>query len=832
MTAPGPRGTKAKRLDPFLMRVVVMVDEATEPGISDDEGERKRVELVNIVLDRGLEKSSLPTPITAITGGQAVAFALRKRLKSEDEVAVLNTLTLLDELMRTCPYFYRFIANEKFFRRLWRFVVPDYKNGVKSMIPIFGKARIHQGMRGGGSEISERVRILIRAWAEELSVMHNGRYDPDAGFLIERYNNKRSRVAFPEVPRTPLPWVCPVGRSSTEFLRSGASSRRGGSSKEEKITMTLAEVENTVNLFVNLVENAASVNELKEEVCADMAERCSYIKENLSRMSMNMSKEEELTRAIAISETLEKALGQYKSSLENGHIVRNIPTVDTISLQSEDEGYDDLDRNGDSSHSLDRYNGPGRSDPRPREPEQRSRRYSESSDHSSGALDGYDVRDRSYRPRERSYSPAPPQRTASSEKRRPSNLTTEKRSRRPPAKSPLNRRQKSDSDLPKLAKEKKKAASASTKKKEGLIQIPDEEAEDSSEEDLEQTNDGSFAILAERYSAQKSSRKEKSTSSSRSRKQNGDFAPKPSAQPSASPDNAANTSSSSMPPLPAAGVNPGAMYHSTGPGGMGYNPMMMVPNPYAMYGSVGQVPMPADPMGMYGAYQTVNPAMYYNTVNPQMYASHHMQMIPGMQTPTAYSTPGAQTPAIQNTPAQSPQLQSMSHQSPPQKSATQSTPQQALLQQASVPPQSPLLKAGGQLQTQAPMSNPGMTAMAMPGQPMSSFYASAPGQNPMMAQGSFPFMMQPASAPAPFPQVTQGDMSRTPSGMVPQAPQQTEADAQAAVYHSAMQQAAAAYHAAANAYRSVSGQAPIGAPSQALPGPQPPAEQSSSAEGQ
>lgn len=819
------------------MRIVVKVDEATEPGISEEEGERKRIELVNIVLDRGLDKAGIPSPVSPITGGQAVAFALRKRLKSEDEIAVLNTLTLIDELMRTCPYFYRFIANEKFFRRLWRFVVPDYKNGVKSMIPIFGKPKFHQGMRGGASEISERVRILIRAWAEELSVMYNGRYDPHAGFLIERYNSKRSRVTFPEVPRTPRPWVCPVGAgsSASDYLRPSSSSRRGSSSKEDKITMSLAEVENTVNLFSNLVESATSVSDLKEEVCSDMAERCNYIKENLSRMSMNMSKEQELARAIAVSETLERSLSQYKSSLENGHIVRHIPTVDTISLQSEDEGYDDLDRNEGSSRSFDRYYETSHGDTRVRSGEPRSSRYSDGSDHSSGALQGYAERDRSYRPRERSYSPGPARRepsaerkrTSAEEKKRSSSPSTEKRSRRAPTKPSLRRRQKSDSDLQKLAKEKKKAAIAAAKKKEGLIQLPGEQADDSSEEEKEEFKEGSFAILAERYSSQKGSRKvlPEATSTTRSTRLNEETASAEATGTIASQTNTASGSTGSLPPVPVSGVSPAAMYQSTGPS-MGYNPMMMVPNPYAMYGSMSHMPMP-DPMAMYSAYQTVNPAMYYNTVNPQMYGSHPMQMMPGMQTPGGQPGPGAQAPAIQNTPAQPQQDQAASRQVHLQSFPGQSQPQM----NSSVPSLNHSSQAGGNLQAQQPAPTPSVSAVGMPGQQMSSFYASVPGQSPMMPPGSFPFMMQPAPSSASFPQPAQIDTPQGSNGLAAQVPKQNDADAQAAVYQSAMQQAAAAYHAAAHAYRSVSGQTPIPVQPQTLPASQPPAEQGSNAEG-
>ncbi|CDF33506.1 unnamed protein product [Chondrus crispus] len=649
-------------------------------------------------------------------------------------------------------------------------------------------------MRGSGSEISERVRILIRAWAEELSVMQKGRYDPDAGFLMERYNNKRSRVNFPPVPETPLPWVCPVSHGSA------SSSRRGGK-KEEKLTLTLAEVENTVSLFSNIVDNAKSVTDLKDEVCSDMAERCLYIKANLSRMSMNMSKETELTRAIAVSELLEKSLTQYRSSLESGRIVKSIPTVDTISLQSEDEGYGDLDRRQTSSHSLDRYH-----DSRPRELERRQSRYTDESDHSSAGVVTYPPEDKPYKPRDRSRSPAPRRRESSPDQRRPSNSSIEKRSRRDPKKS-LRRREKSDSDLVELAKQKekmkikkKKAAIAAAKKDQGLIQLPVEDTVFSSSSDSEDENaakDGS-TLLAERYASRKGSKTSQSqaASSSRSVALNGSLTSVPPTASAASPAVPGSASSAGFPP------NPAAMYQSVG-SGMGYNPMMMVPNPYAMYGSVNPMPM-ADPMNMYGAYQTVNPAMYYNTVNPHMYATHHMQMMPGVQPGVgpAHPNPQANAQSADGTPSPGQSSQNMFMPAAPPANAPQAVPQ-------------PSFPTPSEPQQSAPnmtTANPGTQAAAMPSHPMASFYSSSAGQAQMGSQGGFPFMMQPASAPAPFLQTAQTDMPAAPDALTVQMSQQNNPNAQAFAYQSAMHQAAAAYHAAAEAYRSVSGQAPIGAP--------------------
>ncbi len=268
----GPLGMSGAslRADAFLTRVIVMVDEATEPALSETDAAARRAELVALADS----SSSGPGPSAA---GQNIAYAIRKRLKSDDATAVVNTLRLLDELMRTCPYFYRYVADDKMFRRLWRFVVPDYKNSVRSMIPFPGKNKTAIDLRGttGRPEIAIKVLILIRAWAEELSIMYNGKFDPSAGFLIERYNTKRARINFPEVPQTDLPWVCPVGPtpnanasglySSTGGAVAGSSSgarTRDGGPAQLPESLGLSEVENTVSLFENMIDNATNVREL------------------------------------------------------------------------------------------------------------------------------------------------------------------------------------------------------------------------------------------------------------------------------------------------------------------------------------------------------------------------------------------------------------------------------------------------------------------------------------------------------------------------------------------------------------------------------------------
>ncbi|KAI0566935.1 hypothetical protein FGB62_5g040 [Gracilaria domingensis] len=764
--------------DPYLTRVVIMVDEATEPGLTDEQAAKHRSAIVSLLLNRG---QNMPPSLHNTDPGPAVAYALRKRLKSEDELAVLSTLTLLDELMRVVPYFYRQVANEKFFRRLWRFVVPDYKNGVKSMIPIFGKPKLHAGYRDH-SEVANRVKILIRAWAEELSVMFEGRYEPHAGFLIERYNSKRTRIQFPEVPRTGTPWVCPV-----DLSRLGAYFKETKSRAPADEAITLAGAENTVELFANLVENASRIEDLKEEVCQELAQRCMHISNNLTKLSMSMSKEEELTRAITVSEKLQKALALYKRSLENGRIERAIPVVDSASLESEEERYDRGGPRPMSSRSLERYNSmPPRSfqysdsseysssgrrdwdsreriDWRAKDRPQRTRYDAERASESRRGLPA-EERDERARPREyrRSVTATPTSKRRVSPEEKGKDVSGEKREKRELVKA-RGRREKSDSDLPKVAKEKKKLSS----KKKNLISVQDESSSESSS-DEEDANTQAFTMLAERYST-KPSQKHKS----KPRESKHSKAGKPS---SAQTSNSAVTPSSStqnMPPISNLSINPAAYYSSVP--GMGYNPMMMMPNPYAMYGSVAHVPM-QDPMGMYKAYQTVNPAMYYNTVSPQMYPSFSPN-VPGLPQMTNFQTTGG-GPSSAAGPSSS---------APPPSLTGQSVEMGTGIGQLDA----------SRMPTEMPGSrDPSPPSGSMPSPPlMNSFYSSVPGM-PVMPQ---PMMPQPGFVPTP----SDGTTVSTALGT------QSAPDGQAEAYRNAMNQAAVAYHAAAAMYRSVQGEAPV-----------------------
>lgn len=798
-----------------------MVDEATEPGISDEEAVRLRNDIVDILLSRARN----PLPKAAkITPGQAVAFAIRKRLKSEHETAVMNTFVLLDELMRTVPYFYRYVANEKFFRRMWCFVVPDYKQQVKSVMFMIGRpkaANLGNGSRGPNTPSSQRVMILLRAWAEELSFMFHGQYEPDAGFIIERYHNKRKRFPFPDVPESPHPWICPVagGRLSRR------SPRASSSANNPLENMSLDEVENTVRLFMSLVDNANSNADLKKDLCVELAERCKTIRQNLSHLSLNMNEEEELTRAVAISEQLQRALTEYSSRLDGREARSSTAAIDVVSLESEDEGYGDDDRRVSSARSIDARS--ARSDPasnlavvRRSGSESGGRRQSRGSLHSDDrgsyndrehrerrSLDGPDVgkesrnRDRTRsredeRPRERvrardserdrsrdrEYERDRPERRGSganasssrSERKEGSSQgksTSGVKHSTSKAAVSFDRREKSDSDLPSLSTSNGKRGSGASGTKDNLVDIKGKKRNEDGDGD-ENRNKESFALLAERYASQNSGRSSKQRGGSSKSKRSAveektQVHPPQSQRPTGQPLEMGIVTGMVPPMVPPGGMFPGAAYQTSVPG---VPPMMM--NPYGMYGSVNPMGMMTpDNASMFGAFTTVNPAMYYQSMSP------------GMAPPSFGGMGGG--------------MMGMGMMAPPSMSGNPGMG-------------TPTSPTGADASKDVQGGEGAVASRDMPQLPPMDGGVGGSGMIPMLSPMGAETMMMPASSSGGMAGVPGNDMNGGnmggASGMMTAKGQ---APPQAAVFENAMRQAATAYHMAANAYKTMQGQAEI-----------------------
>lgn len=913
--------SKSVQQNPYMVRVGVMIDEATEPGTTDEDAARHRQRITALLT--GNNPPNMPAKSRPITAGDAVAIALRQRLKSEDETAVKNTLILLDEIMRTVPYFYRHIANEKFFRRMWRFVVPDYKN---NWMTIFRQKPSLVGMEGFESEITKRVLILIRAWAEELSVMFHGRFDPDAGFFIERYRNKRSRVPFPEVPKTSTPWVCrvpsSVGASRYPTLYSRSAAGAGSSSAQVQRMMSLDEVENTVKLFGSIIDGATSSEDVKEDVCADLASRCMQINENLDRFSANWDKEEELARTVQTSELLQRSLNRYNTLL-NGTTANNGPSrasdsIDalpprSVGLDSDDnDSYRDAFSDDDSmSHNVrklsvrsdtstavtttrrgfdggrrssgtDRYNQPrstldndatsrdvgrmrsvderrlqSRDFERDRERDRfRSRHHD---DHPPRSRDDLEVRreihrdddhDLRNRPRSRARDDeaierrerVAEQRSSSRDKRYGSQVERGEDGERKGRKSKgsasagTSRREHNDDEVIDKRERKssasKKASSSSSKRSKAdgntengtgestskgsagpvinkkknissahgsekkLIKYDEDEEFDDDEKEDDQHQE-SFQMLAERFPAPKHRKGSKRSSKKKVTGYGG-----------------GQQSVRGQDMVPGGMGQPMGMY--PGGAGMGVNPMMMPqampqPNPYAMYQTVNPVGMPDGGMGMYGAYSTVNPGMYYASVNPAMMNTLNRMGSAGLMhdgsagppagalgmnpmpmgmnvmnsVPAMHMGAGPADTAAMGQPAMT---RSVSGIPPP----PQGTDQQHQQQQEQT-------GTGYQDDGKASGTGSGSNQVAMPLAPGDSDYNVAMGGMPTGPMGMGGMGMGGMGI---------GGMGMGGMGMDPQNP--------AAMYQSAMHQAATAYHMAANAYRTMQGQAVIGPPTSSV----------------
>lgn len=901
------------------------MDEATEPGISDEDGERKRIALVEMVLSGGDPRMGSPSGSSA---GAAVAFAIRKRLKSDDHVAVLNTLTLLDETMRTCPYFYRYVANDKFFRRMWRFVDPEYKSDLRGKIPFVngskaGKMAAATRSSAVNIELGERVLILIRAWAEELSIMHSGQQDPDAGFFIERYSNKRMRIKFPDVPATGTPWVCHVGHSG----RSSFSSHGTGIGKRTTTKTTnplpknlgLGEVENTVNLLENMIEKAADVSEVRSDVCSDLVERCRLISQHIDTMSATMEKDEDIARAIKVSERLHSTVGKYDQVMETGVLNSSAPPI-VDGLSSADESYGPADREysaGGSGYFEEEHDalgaalGAGASRRREREQSvgsSSSAPYSRREDESERqrqlekeAAEGEREREREREERAREKAQAKKEKEAERKRaeKKEARKTTDSGSKAS-GKSEKSGSKASSKVAPsssgKSCKSSKSSSRSAPAFKESLVDVAGRsDTKSSSSDESEEKKENVFSSLAERHSTSKSARSPPpSTSSVPVAPSAAGFIPSSGQGMSTIAEGVNDMSIRGVQQQqsPPAGSPPQQQQQMPVP----YGSMMMMPNPMAMsmYGSytpaMQSQPQPQSFGGLPTAYNTINPAMYYSNFNPMAYGSVNPMMQPPQQIgqqgslPQSTAVPSGPGSVVsqygsvhpsQHSPSVTsvqpvPQQQTQAPPAPGPSSAGQTAqaptaPVQSLtttslqLTPVAPPPPAPAPPPPPQPSsyvtvTNAPAPPPGgppppevspsaalQAPQMSPGQaPDNSSVVQAPPKNspsvPQQPSRSFerPGHPQQASKPAqqlPNPGLYASGTSQPYLGnqsflyqSVPHQTGQPEGQYnsvygapmqgppnpdQAAMYQSAMANAAAAYHAAASAYQSVQGQAPF-----------------------
>mmetsp|Transcript_13541 Transcript_13541/g.27691 ORF Transcript_13541/g.27691 Transcript_13541/m.27691 type:complete len:398 (-) Transcript_13541:3026-4219(-) len=139
-----------------------------------------------------------------IQGSAYLCHALEKRFKSRESRTLLLTLDVLESLMRRIPYFYRYIANKKFFDRLWSLALDD------NLDEPFQRS----------NEVSQRILLLVRSWAEEFEPVIGAprNLDRAAEYIIESYEQRSIDFSFPEVPTSKVPFVFPVDPATDKVI--------------------------------------------------------------------------------------------------------------------------------------------------------------------------------------------------------------------------------------------------------------------------------------------------------------------------------------------------------------------------------------------------------------------------------------------------------------------------------------------------------------------------------------------------------------------------------------------------------------------------------------
>eukprot|EP00871_Galdieria_phlegrea_P005117 jgi/Galph1/5606/GphlegSOOS_G4227.1 len=287
-----------KLSNPDLIRMVVLVEEWTE--LSDTS--------TQYATDK--EQRIFQNAIECRSGGQLLAYAIRKRLKVNDEAILRNNLTLLKDAVKAVPGFFRDIATDKFFRRLWRIVVPDYKDPVsarlKKTLNLSNPQEIIKQYRS-----TNMVMILIRAWAEELEASSSFFTDPAAIFWMERFHSKSLKYHFPEVPvDEERPYIY-----GHELLRTCPTPTSIGQ-KSSELETDVIDLENILNRTDDISELADNNHAIHLLVQARLAYR-KLIKVHANHKGTEYDKVESLNKKIQdVLDTFDNMRKNRKECLE------------------------------------------------------------------------------------------------------------------------------------------------------------------------------------------------------------------------------------------------------------------------------------------------------------------------------------------------------------------------------------------------------------------------------------------------------------------------------------------------------------------------------------
>jgi hypothetical protein len=416
-------------------------------------------------------------------------------------------------------------------------------------------------------------------------------------------------------------------------------------------SLSIREVENTVNLFSNMLEKATELEEVRSDVCADLAQRCRVITHNLDTITGRMDKEEDIARAIRVSELLQKTLAAYDDIIATGELKNSPPIVDGLTeTESEDEGYDvesaasssramhtpsddkHYDRDmlvndsnrGVREHSSDR----GIHNPRGshEDMDMYGSRLARQEYYASADRDENDVdlgepssRDKAKSKGEREVDE---KRLVKKESKK-LDSNSSKASERSDKSSTKGKSKKDNVDNATSTSKSKSVSSGKTSKDlssdaHRLVDLAEAEDENLTEGGTASKKEGAFNLLAERYSS--ANPRVITPNSTNSPSQSNSAGVGQAAAPALTMG--MHNLGISVPPLQQGSQLPGVPTQF--PFDAPPNPVFLMPNPMAMsmYGSYNPAAPPLQPyQSLYSAYNTVNPAMYYSTMNAMAYNS-------------------------------------------------------------------------------------------------------------------------------------------------------------------------------------------------------------------
>ncbi|KAF6001824.1 hypothetical protein F1559_003919 [Cyanidiococcus yangmingshanensis] len=311
-----------------LSEMHLMVDEATRPDLPL-EGPHPQFDPI------------LGRILTMVRGGEIAARAIKDRLKSKNERTLLLTLALLQRAMEECPNFYMHVANARFFRRMWRLVVPDYKNSMRERFyATFDKDALQRKYATGEIDkpiyypsVAMKVMQLIEAWGEEFERFRP--YDSKGQFFVKRWRKKTRKYSFPPMPALEVPAVYRPGtsersielrrqhesgqsRSTTDTATSPSvakarASNTAAARSSNRPRYELRDISEAADLAAALMDSAPDAGTVaNDEDIAALITTCKAMLREMENMVASMDSEKSVVEAIAVNEKLLLVINRYE----------------------------------------------------------------------------------------------------------------------------------------------------------------------------------------------------------------------------------------------------------------------------------------------------------------------------------------------------------------------------------------------------------------------------------------------------------------------------------------------------------------------------------------